>query len=244
MKTNTSASMEAKIKNSKELLVTLKDMTQYDPTAEDIKIENYNKFVDDANTSLTPLKETSGRLVSAKKRSIQTSNKLLKTCRTIRSEMKELKGSGAEETERVNSVIKLITGENIAAHTKMKKKVLANLKEGEPTPTFSSVSALDQKSQLGNFRTLIGILKTFDFYTPNDNAISIESLKLLEAELESMIELVAEMEIDYATERSKVIHYFVGPYGLKQKATRAKVHVGRKYGLESPEYKLLVNRRF
>ena len=53
---------------------------------------------------------------------------------------------------------------------------------------------------------------------------------------------VAEKETAFINERRNVIHLFDGQGGLTDRARRAKMHVSRKYGRNSPEYKVLVNK--
>jgi len=242
MNTNKSASLEAKLVNSKDLLTTIKDLSKYNPSSEIIKIENYGNFINESDGAITQYKTASGNLMNAGMNANLAFEKLVKISREIRSEIQELKGASSVEAEAINSVVKLITGENVTEHTKMKKKVLKRLKEGEDPPQFSSVSALDHESRLGNFRTLIGILKTFEFYEPIDSEITVASLEALEIELKKRLDEIAEMEIAYTNQRSRVINYFNGEHGLKDRAVRAKKHVKRKYGINSPEYKLLTKK--
>ncbi|MCB0729280.1 MAG: hypothetical protein KDD00_17585 [Ignavibacteriae bacterium] len=244
MKTQKGASLEAKIKNSKDLIVIIKDLALYDPTSEDLKIENYERFVDEVDESITPLRNAKGYLADAKKQARHAFKDLVRVCKNIQSEVDEMRSATSDEYAQVRNIVKLITGANVREHTIMKKKILAELKDGEEPPNFSSVSQLDYKSMLGNFRALLGVLTTFGFYAPSDNSISMESLRALEDELAAKIEKIAEKETDYANERSRVIHYFTDEHGLNDRAKRAKKHIKRKYGVASPEYKLVTYKKF
>ena len=180
MKTQKSASLEAKIKNSKDLIIIIKDLALYDPTSEKLKIANYESFVNEVNESITPLRIAKGYLDDAKKQARHAFKDLEKVCKNIQSEVDEMRSASSDEYAQVRNIVKLITGVNVVEHAKMKKKILAGLKEGEIPPKFSSVSQLDYKSKLGNFRALLGILTTFGFYNPSDSSISKEALALLE----------------------------------------------------------------
>ena len=244
MKTQKSASLEAKIKNSKDLIIIIKDLALYDPTSEKLKIANYESFVNEVNESITPLRIAKGYLDDAKKQARHAFKDLEKVCKNIQSEVDEMRSASSDEYAQVRNIVKLITGVNVIEHAKMKKKILAGLKEGEVPPKFSSVSKLDYKSKLGNFRALLGILTTFGFYNPSDSSISKEALALLADELAAKIEKIAEKETDYANERSRVIHYFTDENGLNDRAKRAKKHIKRKYGVNSPEYRLVTYKKF
>lgn len=244
MNNNRSASLEARIKNSRSLMISIADLDLYNPTSDEIKKENYKAFVNEVDLALTPYKEAGAVLISAKKDARNAFKNLVKISRQIRSEMNEIKGNHSDDSLKTNSVIKLITGENIREHADKKKQVLKSLKEGEKSPSFSSVSALDNKSRLGNFRTLISLLKTYSYYTPTDNTITIAALESLELSLTAALDLVSEKETDYAAERSNVIHLFEGEGSLKDRAKRAKLHIRRKYGLTSPEYRLHTYKKF
>jgi hypothetical protein len=244
MKTQKGASLEARIKNSKDLIIIIKDLAQYDPTSEDLKIENYERFVDEVDESITPLKNAKGYLADARKQARHAFRNLVKVSRNIQSEVDEMRSASSDEYTQVRNVVKLITGENVREHTLMKKRILAGLKNGEDPPKFSSVSQLDYKSMLGNFRELFGILTTFGFYAPSDSSLSMESLAAFEVELAAKIENITEKETDYANERSRIIHYFTDEHGLNDRAKRAKKHIKRKYGVESPEYKLVTYKKF
>ncbi|MEZ4823050.1 MAG: hypothetical protein R2942_11760 [Ignavibacteria bacterium] len=244
MNTNKSASLEAKLVNSKDLLTSVKDLSKYNPSSEVIKIDNYENFINETDGAVTQYKSASGYLQNATMNANAAFEKLVKISRDIRSEIQELKGASSEEAEAVNSIVILITGENVQKHSKMKKKTLKGLKDGEDPPQFSSVSALDHESRLGNFRTLLGLLKTFEFYEPLDAEITISSLEAFENELKERLDDIAEKEIAYTNQRSRVMNYFNGEHGLKDRAVRAKKHVKRKYGVKSPEYKLLTNKKY
>ncbi len=244
MSKNKSASLEARIKNSKDLVVTVKNLTLYNPSSEDIKPANYEEFVNAVDAGITGYKSAAAELNAANDTLKLSFEKMEKVCRNVRSEIAEVKGIGSVEYNRVNILIKVILGENVTEHSRMKNTVIKNLKEGDPQPQFSSVSALDFKSRLGNFRSLIGTIKTFGFYEPTDSSISVTSLESLEAETADNLEKTALREIKFAGERSRIMHYFESGHGLKDRASRAKRHIRRKYGAASPEYKITSNKKY
>lgn len=242
MSRNKSASLEARLKNSKDLIVSVKELSLYDPSSDEIKKENYEDFINMVEGQMNPYKNAMGRFSSSGNNAKLLFNRLKNVSRNIRSEIQELKGKNSYESGQITSVTNLITGQNVVAHARMKKKVFSNLKEGEQPPEFISVSELDYKSMVGNFRTLLGILRTFDFYNPTDNAISISALDALLTELNNSLEDIALKEAELANEKSKIAKYFDDRAGLKDRAVRAKEHVKRKYGIKSPEYKLLTKK--
>jgi hypothetical protein len=236
MKKNNSASLEARLKNSKDLVTFIKDYTLYAPTSDDLKTENYEAFVTEVDTALTPMKHRSGAFLNAGTAVTAVFKKVKLISRNVRAEMDEIKGKDSDEYRQVNNIVKVITGENIAEHSAYKKEVMKNLKEGDPEPEFKSVSELDHKSVLGNFRSLIQLLKNFDFYAPADNTIAITALEALESQASASLADYASKESGYLSERSRMIHYFEDKGGLRDRARRAKVHVKRKYGIKSQEY--------
>ncbi len=248
MSTNKSASMEARIKNNKDLVISIKEYTRYQPTSEDIKKENYEAFLVNAESAMTELKNTIGLLSTEKKHCSDLFDKLINTARYIRSETGELKGTDSNEYEQVNSIVKLITGENVTLHSakkmKMKKEKNMDPGEGEEAKSGSSVSQQDRKSMLGNFRLLLGLLRSYTFYDPADETLKLPALETFETELTASLEKVAEKETAYINKKSRIIEYFNDKGGLRDRARRAKMHVKRKYGTNSPEYKALVNRKY
>ena len=244
MKNNNSASLEARIKNSKELISFIKEYDQYVPTSDELKQTNYETFVTGADSSVTPLKDASAQVLRARSNENDVFSKIIKISKDVRSEIFELKGKEADEWKQVNNIVKLITGENIKEHSDMKRKILKDLKEGDPQPVFVSVSELDHKSMLGNFRSLTALVRTFVFYNPSDTTITATSLDTLEANAASSLAETADKETNYLTERSRIIQLLDGKGGLKDRARRAKAHVKRKYGIKSPEYKALTKKMY
>ena len=242
MSTNKSASLEARLKNNKDLVISIGEYTRYQPTSEEIKKENYEAFLVNAEAAMTELKNSTGSLSTEKKESNILFVNMVNTARYIRSEIGELKGKDSHQYGQVNSIVRLITGENTGLHSMKKKEKIKNMKEGEQQPESSSVSQLDHKSVLGNFRQLLGLLRSFTFYDPDDISIKIASLESMETELTSSLERIAAKETAYTNKRSRIIEYFDNKGGLRDRARRAKMHVKRKYGISSPEYKALVNK--
>lgn len=244
MKNNGSASLEARIKNSRELISLVKDYRLYAPTSEELKHENYETFVEEVNNAVTPLKEAASQLLIADSRVKEIFGKIRAAAKNIRSEILEVKGKNSEELRQVNNIVKLITGNNVREHSAKKSAVLKKLKEGDPKPSFSSVSQQDYQSMLGNYRSLTALVKSYSFYNPSDAGISATALDLLEAEAEAGLVYAADRKTDYINERSKVLHYFDDRDGLTDRAIRAKSHVQRKYGWGSPEYKAMTKKAY
>ena len=116
--------------------------------------------------------------------------------------------------------------------------------DNAPMEFLKSVSQLDQKSMLGNYRALTGLLRSFTFYVPEDESLRIASLETLEAKLTGSLDRITQKEAAYTNQRSRIISYFDEKNGLLDRAKRAKMHVRRKYGHKSPEYKALVNKKY
>jgi hypothetical protein len=244
MGTNKSASMEARLKNNKDLVISIKEYTRYQPTSTEIKKENYEVFIANAESAMTDLKNSIGLLSTEKRHCSGLFEKLNITARNIRSETGELKGKYSNEYEQVNSIVKQITGENISQYSAKLKEKNKNLKEGEEGSGGFSVSHLDRKSMLGNFRLLLGLLRSYPDYDPDDETLKLTALEAFETELKTSLEKVAERETAYTNKRSRIIQFFDHKGGLHDRAIRAKMHVRRKYGSSSPEYKALVNKNY
>ncbi|MBK8550749.1 MAG: hypothetical protein IPL53_06680 [Ignavibacteria bacterium] len=244
MKKNNSASLEARLKNSKDLVTFRKDYTLYAPTSEDLKTDNYEAFIAEVDTALTPLKHRSGAFLNAGTALSTVFKKVTQTSRNVRAEMDEIKGKDSDQYRQVNNIVKVITGENVIEHSAHKREIMKTLKQGDPQPDFISVSELDNKSKLGNFRSLIQLLKNFDFYVPVDSTITIAALEALESQATASLADYASKESSFLSERSRMIHYFEDKGGLRDRARRAKVHVKRKYGIKSQEYVALSKKKY
>ncbi len=244
MKKNISASLEAKLKSSREMVAFVKDYDLYNPTSEELKLQNYETFVNLVDSDITPFKDAAAAFMQAREKINTEVDKMVKISINVRSEILEIKGKNSTEYRQTDNIVKLLTGENIQEHAKMKKEIIKNLKEGEPVPVFISVSMLDHKSRLGNFRSLIALVKTFGFYGPADEEFSITSLEAQEAAVSDAIAGSAQKESEFLAQRSKILRYFNEKGGLKDRAQRAKVHVKRKYGRKSPEYKALTKKKY
>lgn len=242
MNSNKSASLEARIKNSRDLVVAVRGYALYKPSNEKIKSDTFGNFVDEVESKMTEFREATGALTNAAKDNSNIFSTLEKLARDVRFEVGELKGIATAEYLQVNSIVRLITGENNSDHARMKKKILSVMKDGDPKPDFSSVSALDYKSQLGNFKALIGLLKNYDFYAPEESSISVQSLEAFATEVSNSLLNIALKETMLTNARSLVTHMFEDEHGLRDRARKAKMHVKRKYGAGSPEYRALVNR--
>lgn len=236
--------MEARLKNNKDLVISIKEYSRYQPTSEEIKKEKYEAFVAETESAMTELKNSIGLLSTEKKQCSDLFEKLIITARNVRSETGEQKGKDSNEYEQVNSIVKLITGENITIHSGKIKEKNKNLNEGEEANGGLSVSQLDRKSMLGNYRLLLGLLRSFPFYDPEDETLKIPALETFEEELTASLEKVAERETAFINKKSRILKYFNEKGGLKDRAVRAKMHVRRKYGTNSPEYRALVNKNY
>jgi len=137
-------------------------------------------------------------------------------------------GRDNDEWNKVDYIVKMITGANVSLHSQNKRTILLEKKEGDPEPHFSSVSQQDLKSRLGNFRTLTGLVRNFHFYNPSDPQLSLSSLEALEDEASQTLAEKSAAESNLVIERSRIIHYFNGKGGLKDRSNRAKVHVKKK----------------
>ncbi len=244
MSNHSKASMEAKIKNSRDLLISVAGYERYKPASAEIKVDNYKEFMDTVESTMTDLNESRGALTSAKKDNSELVDTLVNTAREIRSLTAELKGKNSSEYNQVSNLVRQITGENISRHKRKADLILKELKEGDPQPEFNSVSGLDVKTRLGKFRELIGLLKYYTFYVPEDPSLSIESLEIMRDELTGSLEIVAQKETAFTNHRGKMIDYLNGTYGLTDRARRAKMHVKRKYGIASPQYKALIKKAY
>ncbi len=242
MSTNKSASLEARIKNSRELAITIREFTLYEPTSDDIKKNNYETFVETVDSSLVPFRNSAGALATVRKSNAILINRMVNISKAVRSEIAELRGRKSDEYKLVSNIVKSITGQNISEHSRTKKKISSSHKEGDPEITSISVSKLDNKSKLGNFRELTGLLTNWDFYNPADSTITIQALQTLENEVTQSLDEFALKNAENVNERSKVLYYFDGNGGLRDRASRARMHVKRKYGKDSPEYKALINK--
>lgn len=244
MSNNKSASLEARIKNSKDLLEVIKTLGLYSPTSPDLKAEAYSEFVRTTEESMTPYKDCSAELKTASSDHRELMNDLVGLSVKVRSEVAEMKGEDSDQYRNVNSIVKLITGQNIKDHFRAKQLQKKSLKEGDPVPVSSSVSQLDSKSRNGNFKSLISLLRTYDFYAPADGSIAISSLERIESKVSDSLVNLAAKDAAATNSRSLVIGLFDNKGGLKDRAKRARLHVKRQYGRTSPEYRSLVNKHY
>lgn len=242
MKKIGSASLEARLKNSKDLVSFIKEYSLYSPSSDELKQTNYETFVSEVNDSVTAFKDSTAHLLRAGTKVNEVFDKVVSSSKFVRAEIFESRGKDTDEYRQVNNIVKLITGENVKEHAEKRREILKKLKEGENPPEFISVSELDKKSMLGNFRSLTALIRTFGFYNPADTNIASPALDTLEAEAAAALSESADKETIFLTERSKLINYFDSKGGLKDRARRAKSHVKRKYGTASPEYVALTKK--
>lgn len=244
MNTRISASQEARLKNSKDLVIRIKELELYSPSSDDIKTANYEAFVDQAILKMRPFTIALGKLNDAINNNQKLFQTLDKTARKVLSEIGEVKGKSSPEYSKIRSYVNLLTGRNVSERGKVNKEQLKKVKEGEEPPKTISVSAMDYKSKIGNFRLLTGQLKNYSFYSPSLSSITIEALDSLENDLTASLENIASCEIEVVNQRSAIRSTFDGQGGLKDRAQRAKMHVKRQYGAVSAEYKSLTKKRY
>ena len=245
MSTKISASLGARFENSKTLVSAIKKYADYDPTSGDIQSGTYEQFLETVDNQMLPYKNAKGAVSNATKDNKALFDNMIAVTRKIRSEIGEMKGKRSAEYRQVNSIVKLITGQNVADHSLIKSKALKeNKKDNEPPQEFNSVSQLDYENRLDNFKSLTALLRSYSFYDPKDADIKIAGLESTENALTQSLENMAEKENTFTVERSRIIHLFEGSGGTADRARRAKMQVSRKYGHGSPEYKALVNKRY
>lgn len=242
MKTNKSASIESRLKNHRDLVLYIKDYTLYDPTKEDIKVENYETFVNEVEAKMTPYRQAVGDLSAAETNCLAAFAVLVKAATAVRSEIREVMPSGSGPDLQVSHYVKLITGQNISENSRNRRRVKASLKEGEKEPQYISVAMLDYKSRLGNFRSMTGLLKSYPFYTPSDRTITHEGLEETDRLADHALKTLIEKDSTVVTQRSNLSELFKSEEGLRGRARRAKLHVRRKYGMSSDEYRVLTNK--
>ncbi len=245
MSTKISASLGARYENSKTLVSAIKKYSDYDPTSGDIQAGTYEQFLETVDDQMIPYKNAYGALINTAAENRATFENMILTARKVRSEIAEVKGKKSSEYNQVNSIVKLITGQNVRDHSIIKIKALKeNKKDNEPPQEFNSVSQLDYENRLDNFKSLTALLRSYSFYDPKDADIKIAGLESTENALTRSLENIAEKENTFTVERSRIIHLFEGSGGTADRARRAKMHVSRKYGHGSPEYKALVNKKY
>lgn len=245
MNNKSNAKLEVRFENSKSLVMALSAYQKYNPSSEDIKPGTYSQFITEVENQLTPYKTANGAVMNAMKDNKAIFSRLSAVARKIRSEIGEVKSRKSPEYVQVNSIVKLITGQNIIAHSRIVGIKRSKMRgENEPEPEFNSVSQLDFNSRLGNLKTLIGLLRNYNFYNPADESISIAALEQLERALADSLRTVMDKGTEYTTERSKIINIFNGESGLSDRARRAKMNVLRNYGKDSPEYKAIVRKEY
>lgn len=83
-----------------------------------------------------------------------------------------------------------------------------------------------------------------DDYSPVDHGITVEELDLLEVKLTETLAALTQRDNAVTLERSALRTYFDSKGGLHDRAVRAKMHVKRKYGIKSDEYRSLVNKKY
>lgn len=244
MSANISATLESRLKNNKDLASTVKNYSSYQPTAEDIKKENLEQFVNSVEDAILPFKNAKGAVAAARIVNNENQMFMIKTSKDVRLEVLEIKGNSSPEYLQVNQIVRKITGENMNRHSINLNKKKNGLKEGEQGIVSSSVSFTDMRTRTGNFRELIELLKNFPFYNPSDSSLSVESLETICRNCDNSINTLTDAESKFINERSRIIHHFDDKGGLRDRAVRAKAHVKRKYGTKSPEYKALVNKKY
>lgn len=249
MASKSQAGFGSRLQNSKDLLTFVKTLTKYTPIIDEIKLTNYEPFINSVVDAMTPYNTSHTNLKNSQNIADSVENRVRERARKVRNVLLEIYGK-SETYDDYNELIDVITGDNV------RKNSYRRSKEEEPAPPegtsgtetpeeeFQSVSQQDRGSILAKFISLIDALTGDVKYTPTEPELQITGLTALSAEFSAALTDLGLKIAQFEGQRSIILPMFDGPGSLHERAERAKVHVKRQYGPNSIEFKTLTGKEY
>jgi hypothetical protein len=246
MASESQAGYGSKLLNSEALVTKAKTMLKYKPIPDDIKLLNYEPFVVSVRTAMSPYNTAHKAFKDCQNETDAVQDSILEIARKIRAAVFEIHGPG-EIYDDYNHTIDIITGDNVrknSAKRKAEDETAPPADPNAPEKDFQSVSQQDRGSIYTFFTTLIDELALDTKYLPSEPELQIAGLQLLRDSFGTKLSEYSKLEGGFKKQEGIIKPLFVGPSSLHDRAERAKAHVKRQYGVDSPEYKSLTGKSY
>ena len=245
----------SRLQNNKALCIACSAYSLYNPSAADIQMVNYSPFVATVQTAFTPYAQAEAdyeQVLSV----VNTDFKLIDTrTREVRNAVAEIFSPNSDEYAHLNDIIDLITGDNERKNwyrrTHPAPAPVADpvgvgvapspLPTPQPAP-WQSVSQQDRGSILIHFTELIDELGNYAGYVPNELDIQVAALSTVRDDAQNALNKLVVARVAMTNQLAIIIPMFEGAGSLSDRATRAKLHVKRVYGVNSLEFKALTGK--
>lgn len=244
MASTSQAGYGSRLQNTKDLIAKIKSYSKYNPIIDEIKIIAYEPFVNSVETALSNYYDSYAKVKSAQNSVADKFIDLEKLVRKIRNVILEIYGK-SESYDDYNELIDEITGDDVSKNYYKRKHETPSTPPPEPGAgdvDFVSVSQLDRGSLIAKFTALIDMLELDPNYTPHEPELTVAQLRAFRDLLNNLLTTLSNAIADFINKRSALLPMFEGPGSLRERAERAKAHVKRQYGPNSPEYKALTGK--
>lgn len=145
--------------------------------------------------------------------------------------------------ESARTIVRKLQGKRASAKLTDEEK-LAMEAEGNAV-TQISVSQMSYDSQLDNFDIFISLLATVPQYSPNEEDLTVESLRTFHSELKEMNTNVLTTDIEASNARdSRNVILYKPLVGLVDVASDTKTYIKAVYGATSTQYKQISKLSF
>lgn len=246
MASESQAGYGSKLLNNENLIAKVKTMLKYKPIPDDLKIASYEPFVLSVRPAMTPYNNAHKAFKDCENETNIIQDNILAVVRKVRAAIFEIHGSG-ETYDDYNHIIDIITGDNVRKNSYNRTQEENSAPPADPNAPekdFQSVSQQDRGSIYTFFTTLIDELALDPKYLPEEEELRIEGLRELRDLFGTKLTEYGTLEGELKKQEGIILPLFVGPGSLHDRAERAKAHVKRQYGVNSPEYKSLTGKSY
>jgi len=216
------------VANLQKLIQQVTVYTAYNPSIDNLKIENLNTLYTTALASLSTVEEKRNANKSAIHTRQQAYENLKPTCTRIINQL-DILGLSSGTLDQAKSLNRLIQGSR-------KKKEETTAEENEESKSVST-SRQSYTQLADNFSKLLQLLSTIPSYNPNIEELKLATLNTYLTTLTNSTQAVDQTEAELNSkliERNTIL--YANGTGLYTIAQNVKKYVKSLYGATSPEY--------
>ena len=243
------AGFGSRLKNSQDLIQTIKALLLYNPIVDAIKIAIYEPFVSSVAAAMEPYNTAFKNFKQQENLTEDVFLLIVAITRKVREALLEIY-LDSKEYHDYNELLDVITADNVSKnsykrhHQPKETSPEAGTNPPDEDEDFFSVSQADRGSRLAKYTALYDHLKTDPNYTPNEDNIKLAALLSLKEKAGTELKALANLHILYINQLGIIHPLFDGPDSLHERAERAKMHIKRVYGIDSAEYKSLTGKSY
>ncbi len=224
------------VANLQKLIEQVTVYTAYNPSIDNLKIENLNTLYTTALASLSAVEEKRNANKSAIHTRQQAYENLKPTCTRIINQL-DILGLSSGTLDQAKSFNRLIQGSK-------KKKEETNEEENQENKSVST-SRQSYTQLADNFSKLLQLLSTIPSYNPNTEELKLTTLNTYLTSLTNSTQAVDQTEAELNTkliERNNIL--YADGTGLYIIAQNVKKYVKSVYGANSEEYSKVSKIKF